>query len=79
MSALNYVTLAIFVVFFNLIQWLTAPYLIDRMYRIKEVSRNVNPQLYGMVEELSKKSGIKAPTFPYPTPSPTVPQSLEQE
>jgi len=51
----------LFVVFFNIIQWLIAPYLIDAMYRVKEVSRSEKPELHEMVEKLSRKSGLKKP------------------
>ncbi|RLI19903.1 protease HtpX [Candidatus Bathyarchaeota archaeon] len=54
-------TLLIFVVAFNLLQWLFAPYIIDAMYRVKEISRGEHPKLYEMVERLSRKSGIKMP------------------
>jgi heat shock protein HtpX len=60
-GAFNLLTLIIFVVLFNIAQWLFAPYLIDAMYRVKKVSRSENSKLYGMVEELSRKSGIKMP------------------
>jgi len=53
--------LPLFVVGFNLIQWLIAPYLIDAMYRVKEVSRSEKPKLHEMVERLSEKSGLKKP------------------
>jgi heat shock protein HtpX len=54
-------TLLLFVIGFNLIQWLLAPYLIDAMYRVKEVSKTENPKLHAIVERLSQKSGIKKP------------------
>jgi len=57
----NYLTLIIFVVLFNFVQWLFAPYLIDALYHVREVSRSEDPKLYGMVEQLSLKSGIKTP------------------
>ena len=60
-GAFSLLTLIIFVVLFNIAQWLFAPYLIDAMYRVKKVSRSENSKLYGMVEELSRKSGIKMP------------------
>ena len=60
-GALDFVTLGIFVVLFNIIQWLVAPYLIDALYRIKEVPRNENPELYERIERISEKSGIKTP------------------
>ena len=55
------VLLIIPVVAFNLIMWLIAPYITGAMYRVKEVKQNENPKLYGMVENLSKKSGVQMP------------------
>ena len=49
------------VIIFNIIQWLIAPYLIDAMYRVKEVTASENPALHSMVDKLSKKSRIKTP------------------
>jgi heat shock protein HtpX len=49
------------VVIFNIIQWLIAPYLIDTMYRVKEVKPQEDPELHDMVGQLSKKSRIKKP------------------
>ena len=51
----------LFVVGFSLVQWLIAPYLIDSMYRVREVSQSEKPQLHAMVERLSQKSGISKP------------------
>ena len=49
------------VVVFNIVQWLIAPYLIDAMYRVKEVKPQEDPVLHSMVDRLSKKSRIKKP------------------
>lgn len=49
------------VIIFNIIQWLIAPYLIDAMYRVKEVTASEDPALHAMVDKLSKKSRIKTP------------------
>ena len=49
------------VVGFNIVQWLIAPYLIDAMYRVKEVKPQEDPALHEIVERLSKKSRIKTP------------------
>ena len=57
----NLLLLGTFVVGFNIIQWLIAPYLIDAMYRAREVSPSEKPQLHAMVERLSQKSGMKKP------------------
>jgi heat shock protein HtpX len=51
----------IFVMVFNVIQWLIAPYLINAMYRAKEVSASEKPELHAMVDRLSQKSGLKKP------------------
>lgn len=53
--------LPIIVIIINLVQWLIAPYLIDAMYRVHEVSKSEKPRLHEMVERLSKKSGLKKP------------------
>lgn len=53
--------LGVFVVGFNILQWLIAPYLIDAMYRVREVSKSEKPGLHEIVERLSQKSGIKKP------------------
>jgi len=57
----NLMVLPFFVVAFNLVQWLIAPYLIDAMYRVREVSRSEEPRLHEMVERLSQKSRIRKP------------------
>ena len=53
--------IGIFVVAFNFLQWLISPYIIDAIYRTKEIPENENPKLHATVENLSKKSGIKKP------------------
>lgn len=53
--------IGIFVVAFNIIQWLISPYIIDTIYRTREIPENENPRLHAMVEKLSMKSGIKKP------------------
>ena len=49
------------VIIFNIIQWLLAPYIIDRIYRVKEVNPQEDPELHQMVDQLSQKSKIKKP------------------
>jgi heat shock protein HtpX len=61
LGTFNLVTLALIVVSFNIVQWLIAPYIINAIYRAREVTRSENAQLYGMVERLSDKSGMKMP------------------
>jgi len=59
LAGVNLFAILFIVVVFNAVQWLGAPYLIDAMYKVK---KSENPELQGMVERLSKKSGIKTPT-----------------
>jgi len=61
LAGVSLLYMPIFVVFFNIIQWFIAPYLIDAMYRVKEVSPSEDPKLHEIVERLSKKSRIKKP------------------
>lgn len=61
LAGISFMILPFIIVLFNLVQWLIAPYIIDAMYRVKEASRTENPGLYGMVERLSRKSGIEIP------------------
>jgi heat shock protein HtpX len=60
-DAFDIVTLGVFVFSFNLLQWLIAPYIIEAMYRVRNVSRAEEPELYNIVERLSAASGIKPP------------------
>jgi len=61
LAGVNLMLLPFIVVIFNIVQWLIAPYLIDAMYRVKEVKASEDPALHEMVERLSKKSKIKTP------------------
>ncbi|MEM1606590.1 MAG: zinc metalloprotease HtpX [Candidatus Bathyarchaeia archaeon] len=61
LGVLDILTLGVFVIFINVLQWLIAPYIIDAMYRTRKVSRAEEPELYEIVERLSAKSGIKTP------------------
>jgi heat shock protein HtpX len=60
-GALDIITLGVLVVVFNLGQWLISPYIIDALYRIREIPENENPRLHEIVENLSRKSGLKKP------------------
>jgi heat shock protein HtpX len=55
------VVIGAFVIGFNIIQWLVAPYLIGALYHVREVPKSENPKLHQMVEDLSQKSGLKKP------------------
>ena len=54
-------TLGIIVVSFNIIQWLISPYLVGAIYKVRELTKDENPQLHQMVENLSEKSKISKP------------------
>ncbi len=61
LAGVSLMVLPLIIVVVNIVQWLFAPYLIDMMYRVRSVSKSENPKLYGMVERLSERSGIKMP------------------
>ena len=61
LGSFNLLTLATFVVAFNIIQWLIAPYIIDAIYGVQEVTRSGKPELYDIVERLSQRSRINMP------------------
>ena len=60
-GSFNLISLGFIVIIFNIIQWLIAPYLINAMYKVKEVTNTSSPKLYRMVQNLSTKSGLKMP------------------
>jgi heat shock protein HtpX len=60
-STFDLVTLGVIVVAFNIGQWLISPYIIDALYHTRELPQSENPSLHEVVEELSRKSGIKTP------------------
>jgi heat shock protein HtpX len=60
-GSLDIMTLGILVVAFNIVQWLISPYIIDALYRTRELPVNEDPKLHEIVENLCKKSGIKKP------------------
>lgn len=60
-GTLDLITLGILVVAFNIGQWLISPYLINAIYRTRELPENENPKLHEIVENLSRKSEIKKP------------------
>ncbi len=61
LGTFNLLTLGLMVVLLNVVQWLIAPYIINAMYRAKEVKATEEPRLFSIVETLSKKSGMKKP------------------
>ena len=61
MNVLNVYTLVGVVILFNIAQWLFAPYLINAIYKAKPIGYEENLQLHQVLEDLSRKSGIKKP------------------
>lgn len=57
----SYIWLIIFVIGFNILQWLISPYLIKVVYRVRPISETENPSLHAEVERMSQRSGIKKP------------------
>ncbi len=60
-NQLNLYSLIATVAIFNLAQWLLAPYLVNRMYGVRQLEDGEKPELHSMVRELSARSGIRAP------------------
>ncbi|MEM3641997.1 MAG: zinc metalloprotease HtpX, partial [Candidatus Bathyarchaeia archaeon] len=61
LQVFDLITLGVFVVAFNILQWLISPYIIDVLYRVKEIPESEQPKLHEMIKNLSEKSGIKKP------------------
>lgn len=61
LGAFDFLSLVIFVAAFNIIQWLLAPYIIDAIYGVKQVSRTERSELYDIVERLSRRTRINMP------------------
>ena len=61
LAGVSIMLLPFIVVGFNIIQWLVAPYIINAMYRAKEVKPQEDPKLHEIVDRLSQKSRIKKP------------------
>jgi heat shock protein HtpX len=55
------ITLGVLVVAFNVFQWLISPYIIDALYRTRDIPESENPKLHEIVENLSRKSGMAKP------------------
>jgi heat shock protein HtpX len=54
-------TMGVIVIVFNFAQWIFAPYIVGALYRVREMKQTENPNLHQMVNNLSKRSGIKPP------------------
>ncbi|MEM4311961.1 MAG: zinc metalloprotease HtpX [Nitrososphaerales archaeon] len=61
MGIANIVALVSLVVFFNLIQWLIAPKLINFMYHVREIKESEMPGLYSIVRRICAKANMSMP------------------
>jgi heat shock protein HtpX len=61
LGGLSLGTLIVTVAIFNLGQWLLSPYLVNMVYKVREIEPGSHPDLEYMIMELSKKSRIKVP------------------
>lgn len=50
-----------FIITINILQWLLAPYIIDSIYRVREVKPSELPWLHQYVREIASRSGIEPP------------------
>jgi heat shock protein HtpX len=57
----SWLTIGTFVVIFNVIQWLIAPYLIEMFYHVRGASPKEARELHRVFDVLAKKSGIRKP------------------
>ena len=60
-NAFSLYTMVFFVVGFNILQWLVAPYLIDAIYHVKEVQEKDHPKLYDMVKRICQRANFPMP------------------
>ncbi|MEM3637426.1 MAG: zinc metalloprotease HtpX [Conexivisphaerales archaeon] len=65
LGALSIFSVLVFVVLFNFVQWLVSPYMIEAMYRCKEVPYNQSPKLHEMVERVAASAHIQKPRIMY--------------
>jgi heat shock protein HtpX len=65
MGELNVTTLVVVVTLFNVGQWLLAPYLVNAIYKARQMEPDESPRLYQAVEDLSARSGIRKPKLMY--------------
>ncbi len=61
LGVFDLLTLALLVIPFNVIQWLIAPYIVEAMYGVREVSAYERSDLYNMVERVSQRAGLSMP------------------
>jgi heat shock protein HtpX len=62
---LNLLSLVFMVILFNVAQWLLAPYLVNSLYRVRNLEKNEYPHIHDTIEKLSARSGINTPKLMY--------------
>jgi heat shock protein HtpX len=60
-NSLSLISLVILVASFTILQWLIAPYMVNMLYRVRPLEASESPRLHRIVQELSKRSGIRPP------------------
>jgi len=50
-----------FVIIFHFLQWLMGPYIINALYRVRELGRDEYPWLHEAVAKISARSGLSSP------------------
>ena len=60
-GAFSVTTLLALTAVFNLAQWLLAPYVVESIYKVRELGEYEYPWLHEALERLSAKSGIRKP------------------
>jgi heat shock protein HtpX len=65
LGALSIFTALLFVVLFSLVQWLISPYMIQAMYRTKEIPENQAPRLHEMLARVASAAGLQKPRLMY--------------
>ncbi|MEM0287006.1 MAG: zinc metalloprotease HtpX [Nitrososphaerota archaeon] len=64
-GAFSILTMLSIVILFSIVQWLIAPYMINFMYKVKEVPYEQSPKLHTMVEEVAKSANLPKPKVMY--------------
>jgi heat shock protein HtpX len=72
LGAFDIISMLILVVSFSLVQWLIAPYMVNAMYRVREVPDGEQAGLHDMISRIAQKAGLNVPKLmlsPIPMPN----------
>jgi heat shock protein HtpX len=64
-GGLSVISVLVLVTIFSVAQWLFSPYMIQALYRCKEVPENQSPKLHQMVERVAAAAGVPKPRVMY--------------